>query len=156
MQVRRLFYAAVGAPVLIARNLNERVADLRGRLTEEANSLTKTADETVSTWAKEGEKVVDRITHTKVVDELAAKVDFDQVQVQVSKLRDQLEDMLATWRSSFRPEAGKPEAKAEVKPEAKAETPQKKTVTKKAPAKKAAARKAPAKKAAKTPIAAAS
>jgi hypothetical protein len=101
-----------------------------------------------------------------VVDEFASRVDFDQVSTQVNKLRDQLEDLLATWRSSFRPEK-LPTIKAEAssdgvkfetipakKPAARKSTAAKKTSgakkatgakkasgAKKAPARKPAARK---------------
>jgi hypothetical protein len=107
MQTKQMFYAAVGAPVLAAKTVSERVIDLRTKISTEASSIGKNAELRLTAWAKEGEKVVSRITDAKVVDELAARVDFDQVQVQVSKLRDQLEDMLGTWRASFRPETTK-------------------------------------------------
>ena len=80
-------------------------------------------------WAVEGEKVVLSVKDRKVVDDITAKVDLDQAKEQVSKLRDQLEELLATWRTSFRPE------KTEVKE------------TKEAPAKEAPAKEAPAKEA---------
>jgi hypothetical protein len=117
-------------------------------------------------WASEGEKVWNRLSDAKVVDEFASRVDFDQVSTQVNKLRDQLEDLLATWRSSFRPEK-LPTIKAEAssdgvkfetipakKPAARKSTAAKKTSgakkatgakkasgAKKAPARKPAARK---------------
>lgn len=104
MKSKKLLYAAVGAPVVAVRKVGERVEEIRASLNKEADSFTETAGKRVDVWAEEGEKVVTRISDGKVVDEIAAKVDFDQVQEQVSKLRDQLEDMLATWRTSFRPE----------------------------------------------------
>ena len=66
--------------------------------------MTKTANKRMSIWATEGEKMVNKLSDAKVVDDIASRVDFDQVSTQVNKLRDQLEDLLATWRSSFRPE----------------------------------------------------
>jgi hypothetical protein len=168
MNVKTVLYAAVGAPVVAARKIGDRVEEIRTNLNNEANSFGKTANQRLETWAGEGEKVINRITDAKVVDDLAARVDFDQVSTQVSKLRDQLEDMLSTWRSSFRPEklpTVKVEASAEgVKfqtiPAKKGQAPKaqssngqaKKTTAKKttakAVAKKAPAKKAPAKKAA--------
>ena len=104
MTGKNVFYAAVGAPVVAARNFADAVTELRSTLNKEADTLGKTANKRVASWADEGEKLVNRITDVKMVDELTSKVDFDQVSNQVSKLREQLEDMLATWRSSFRPE----------------------------------------------------
>ncbi len=136
----KILYAAVGAPVVAARKMGEKVTDLRTKLSEEATEYGKVAEKAIDTWAVEGEKVVGRITDGKVVDEIAAKVDLDQAKEQVGKLRDQLEDMLATWRSSFRPEkvSGTIAEKVEV-----VET---KAPAKKAPAKKPATRKPAAKK----------
>ena len=104
MTAKNVLYAAVGAPVVAARKVAEAVTELRSTLNKEADTLGKTANKRVAVWADEGEKLVNRITDAKMVDELTSKVDFDQVSTQVSKLRDQLEDMLATWRASFRPE----------------------------------------------------
>ena len=104
MTGKNVLYAAVGAPVVAARKVVEAVAELRSTLNKEADSLGKTTNKRVAVWADEGEKIVSRITDAKMVDELTSKVDFDQVSTQVSKLRDQLEDMLSTWRASFRPE----------------------------------------------------
>ena len=138
MKAKKALYAAVGAPVVGYQMASEIVSDLRSRLNKEADSLGKTAQTRMNKWAAEGEKVWNRLSDTKVVDEFASRVDFDQVSTQVNKLRDQLEDLLATWRSSFRPE-NLPTIKAEASSEGvKFET---------IPQKKAAARKStPAKK----------
>ena len=157
MKTKTVLYAAVGAPVVAARKLGDRFTEIRASLSKEADNLGKTTNERINVWANEGEKVVNRISEGKMVDELAAKVDFDQVSEQVSKLRDQLEDLLGTWRASFRPEKTTPKAtvtttvKAETttKPAATATTSGKTTSAKTNSAKKAPAKKAPAKKAAK-------
>ena len=144
MTGKNVLYAAVGAPVVAARKVAEAVTELRSSLNKEADTLGKTANKRVALWANEGEKLVNKITDAKMVDELTSKVDFDQVSTQVSKLRDQLEDMLATWRASFRPER-LPTVKVEASTAGvKVET--KKTVARKS-AKKAASQKAVAKKA---------
>jgi hypothetical protein len=158
MTAKNVLYAAVGAPVVAARKVAEAVNELRSSLNKEADTLGKTANKRVESWANEGEKLVSKITDAKMVDELTSKVDFDQVSTQVSKLRDQLEDMLATWRASFRPEK-LPTVKVEastsgVKVEAKkavARKPVKKAASQKAVAKKAPAKakKSPAKSTAK-------
>ena len=116
MTGKNVLYAAVGAPVVAARKVVEAVAELRSTLNKEADSLGKTTNKRVAVWADEGEKIVNRITDAKMVDELTSKVDFDQVSTQVSKLRDQLEDMLSTWRASFRPEK-MPTVTAQASPE---------------------------------------
>ncbi len=104
MQAKNVMYAAVGAPVVAARKLTDQVNEIRGKVSKETTSYSKVANEAIDGWAVEGEKVVSGIREGKVVEEISQKVDLDQAKEQVSKLRDQLEDMLATWRQSFRPE----------------------------------------------------
>ena len=140
MTAKNVMYAAVGAPIVAARKVADAVADLRSTLNKEADTLGKTANKRVALWADEGEKLVNRITDAKMVDELTSKVDFDQVSNQVSKLREQLEDMLATWRASFRPEK-MPTVKVEASLDGVT------VETKKAAGKKPAARKATSTKA---------
>ncbi len=153
MNAKKYLYAAVGAPVAVAKVATERVNDLRDKLTSNALDLSREAQKQFDEWAAEGEKIITRLSEGKVVDELAAKVDFDQMQEQVSKLRDQLEDMLNTWRANFRPEAEAPKPAAK-KPAAKKPA-AKKPAAKKPAAKKPAAKKPAAKKttAAKKPAA---
>jgi hypothetical protein len=153
---KKVLFAAVGAPVVAARKLSERVTDMSGKLTED---FTKEYD----LWAKEGEKVVTKVTDRKAVEEfvedIGAKMDFDQIQEQVGKLREQLDDMLSNWRSSFRPATEKVEpVKAAAKPAAKPAARKTTTAAKKPAAKKTttAAKKPAAKKtatAAKKPAA---
>jgi len=153
MQPKSVIYAAVGAPVVAARKVGEKVSDLRAKLSDEATGYGKTAEKAIDSWAVEGEKVVGRLSEGNVVDELTSKVDLEQAKEQVSKLRDQLEDMLATWRTSFRPEkAGEKTEVSEVKAPAKkpaARKPAAKTTGTKASAakttKSTAAKKSPAK-----------
>ena len=122
---KKVLYAAVGAPVVAARKLSERVTEMSGKLTED---LGKEYD----LWAKEGEKVVTKITDRTAVEEfvedIGARVDFDQIQEHVGKLREQLDDMLSNWRSSFRPTTEKAQP---VVPAAKATTAAKKPAIKK-------------------------
>jgi hypothetical protein len=151
MKGKKVLYAAVGAPVVAVRKLGKRVEEIRASLNKEADTLGKTANERMEVWATEGEKVVTRLSEGKMVDEIAAKVDFEQVSEQVSKLRDQLEDMLSTWRASFRPERAAVKAPEVIEVETAAAKPAaKKATTAKASgtAKKAPAKKAPAKKSA--------
>ncbi len=142
MEAKKYIYAAVGAPVAVAKSTQSRVDEIRAKIEENLKSLSTDAQKRIDTWATEGETAVGRITDAKSIDELTTRVDFDQVQTQVNKLRDQLEDLVATWRSNFRPATEAP-AKVEEKPVAKA------------PAAKAAAAKKPAAKkpAARKPVA---
>ncbi len=153
MQAKNVLYAAVGAPVVAARKVGVKVQDLRSKISDEASGYGQAAEKAINSWAVEGEKVVSQISDGKVVDEITAKVDLDQAKEQVTKLRDQLEDMLATWRSSFRPEksegqkeTAQPPAKTAAKTAAK---PAAKKPTTKKPAAKASTAKATASAAAK-------
>ena len=143
MEVKNVLFAAVGAPVVAARKIGTKVEGLRERFSKEKNSYTKAAEEAITGWAAEGEKLVAKISDGKVVEEISAKVDLDQAKEQVGKLRDQLEDMISTWRHSFRPEKGdagtEASATAAKKPAAKtsaAKKPAAKTSTAKKPAAK--------------------
>jgi hypothetical protein len=104
MQAKNVLYAAVGAPVVAARKVSGTVGSLRSKINEEAGDYTKKASKTVDEWAKEGEKLVSRVADNEKIEVLTSRVDLDQAKEQVGKLRTQLEDMLDTWRSSFRPE----------------------------------------------------
>ena len=135
MQTKSVLYAAVGAPVVVARKVGDKVSVMKDRVGQEKAARSKAAGATIEGWAAEGEKVVARVSEGKVVGEISSKVDLDQAKEHVSKLRDQLEDMLATWRTSFRPEKEKEEEKTDVKEAEKAPS------TKKPAAQKPAAKK---------------
>lgn len=104
METKNALYAAVGAPVAVAKTLNARLETLRSELESRTDGLSEAAQKRFEEWTEEGRQVVTKVSDGKMVDELASKVDFDQAREQVTKLRDQLEEMLATWRTSFRPE----------------------------------------------------
>ena len=147
MQAKNVLYAAVGAPVVAARKVNDRVSDLRGRVSKETSNYTEAANKTIDDWASEGEKVVAGIREGKVVEEISQKVDLDQAKEQVSKLRDQLEDMLETWRQSFRPEKTEEKAVPAAPDKPAADKPAaKKPANKKPAAKTSAAKTSAAKK----------
>jgi hypothetical protein len=139
MQAKSVLYAAVGAPVVAARKVTDQVNTLKEKVSKETTDYGKVANKAIDEWAVEGEKVVSRISEGKVVEEISSKVDLDGAKEQVSKLRDQLEDMLATWRQSFRPE------KVEVKTAPATKPAAKKPVAKKPAAKKPAAKTSAAK-----------
>lgn len=143
MESKKMLYAAVGAPVVTARKIGERITgagdkvnDLRDRVSDE---LTKE----LNAWAKEGEKLILKIREREGVEEfvedLTDRVDLDQIQEHVGKLREHLDEMLQSWRSSFKPATPQ---KIEVVdgPIAKV-APKKPVVAKKPAAKKPAARK---------------
>ena len=143
MEAKKYIYAAVGAPVVAAKSTQERVEEIRAKIEENLKSFRTDSQKRIDTWATEGESTVGRLTDAKSIDELTTRVDFDQVQEQVNKLRDQLEDLVATWRSNFRPATEAP-AKVEEKVETAAA---KKPAAKKPAAKKPAAKKPAAAKA---------
>lgn len=147
---KKAFYAAVGAPVAVGKKLsdriNERLAEANTKLDETRERISKEARSEFEEWAKEGERMLGRLQDRKVVEDLANRMDVDQFQEQVGKLRGQLEDMLETWRANFLPERAE-----EVKAAEKVTVEVKETVTKTSPktaAKKPAARKPAAKTAA--------
>lgn len=158
MQAKNVLYAAVGAPIVAARKMSDQVGTWKAKVDKETASYTEAAEKALNTWAAEGEKAISRIGDRAVVEEISQKVDLDQAKEQVSKLRDQLEDMLATWRTSFRPEDKTQVEKTEATTEAPVKKAPAKTTAKRAPSKKPAAKttakKAPAKEpAAKKPAA---
>jgi hypothetical protein len=138
MKTKSVLYAVVGAPVVAARKVGEKAGDVRIKFSESATGYGQAAEKAIDKWAVEGEKVVGRISDGKVVEEISAKVDLEKGKEQVGKLRDQLEDMLATWRNSFRPENAtvKPTESAKAPAKKPAATPAAKTGTTKASAAK--------------------
>ncbi len=153
MEAKSVLYAAVGAPLVAARKVGDQVESLKGKFSKEKASYTKAAEKAITDWAVEGEKVVNRFSEGKVVEEITSKVDLDQAKTQVGKLRDQLEDMLSTWRRSFRPEkdaeekakpapAKKPTAKKPAAKSSATTATKSSTAAKKSPAKSSTATKA--------------
>jgi len=86
-------YAVMGAPVVAGR----KIAELGGK-------MGKTAQREFEAWVTEGEKVTERLMDRKVVTDIKERVDLEQLQGRVEKLRDQLEDVLASWRDNFKPQ----------------------------------------------------
>jgi len=131
---RKTAYAVMGAPVVAGR----RIADYAGK-------FGKTLQKEFDAWVAEGERLSGELREAKMVSDIKERVDFDQLQGRVEKLKDQLEDVLANWRETFTPGGDKEEAAT--KPAAKKAAVAKKPAAKK-PAAKASAKKAAAKKAA--------
>jgi hypothetical protein len=123
---------------------------------EKAQNLTGKGFEKVGEVQVGDKNVGERAQAT--VDTVQDKIDVDQIQDQVAKLREQMEHVLVSWKDSFRPsstvteevteKAATKKATTAKKTATKKATTAKKTATKKAPATKATAKKAPAKKAA--------
>jgi len=149
MQTKKLLYAAVGAPVVVAKSAQARVDEIRLKLGESAGSLTKDLESQLEQWAAEGEVLLGRIGDSKAVDELTERMDLDQVQEQVGKLRQQLEDLLDTWRSNFRPGVERGEGSPLPQPRS-ATVPAEQTATPESPSQKPASQKATARKPAGT------
>ena len=149
MQTKKYLYAAVGVQVAAAKAAQSKLDELMSKVTDNASSASTDLKGRIDTWAGEGEQFLGKVTDTKAIDELTSKVDFDQVQTQVNKLRDQLEDIMSTWRSNFRPEVEKVKVQAtvtaETTPAAKSESAAKTTAAKTTAAKTTAARKPAAK-----------
>lgn len=105
MNTKKYLYAAVGAQVAVAKSAQTKLEELMSKLNENATSASSDVKGRIDVWAGEGEKFLSQVTDTKAIDEITSKVDFDQMQTQVHKLRDQLEDIVSTWRANFRPES---------------------------------------------------
>ena len=150
METKKYLYAAVGAPVTVLKAAQDKVEEIREKLSESTKTFTGDAQKQVDSWATEGESFVTKLTESKAIDDITAKVDFDQMQTQVNRLRDQLEDLVETWRANFQPASKEEAPKEAVKVEEPKKAPAKKApAATKAPAAKTttAAKKAPAQKA---------
>lgn len=120
MKAKNAMYAAVGAPIVAARALNARLEHLREEMEARGEGLSDRTQHVLEEWSREGREAMEKVSDGKVVDEFAAKVDFDQAREQVGKLRDRVEEMLSSWGTSFRPETGE-QAPARPDPAAKAD-----------------------------------
>jgi len=158
---RKAMFAAVGAPVLVGKSVSEklssRFAEVNTKASDFREKFLKDARSEFEKWATEGETLVKKLQDGEALEDLTQRVDVDQFQQQVGKLRTQLEDIIESWRSNFMPdseratkvvievdEAAKPAAKTAAKPAAK------KPAAKKPAAKKPVAKTSTAKPAAKT------
>jgi len=111
------------------------VSDTAKSIFEKAQSVTGKGVEKVSDLPLGDKKVGERAQST--VDTVQEKIDVEQIQDQMSKLRDQIEGVLGTWKDSFRPSATVTDESAPVqKPEAKAPTAKKTATAKTSTAKK--------------------
>jgi topoisomerase IA-like protein len=124
---KKAAFAMVGAPVVAGK----RIADYAGK-------GWKSLQKEFEAWVAEGERLSGEVRDGKVVNEIKERVDFDNLQGRVEKLKDQLEDVLTNWRENFKPA----EAAAKVEPKAAPKT----AAAKKPAAKKPAAKKPAAKK----------
>ena len=122
---------AVEASTGAATTAADKVKDILGK----SKSLAETGMHKV-TSVKVGDKNVGEYAKT-TVDSVQSAVDVDQISGQVTKLREQIEGVLGSWKESFRPSTDTPKKAAATK-----------TVAPKAPARKAKAPKAKAAKAA--------
>ena len=140
---KKAMFAAVGAPVVVGRQITDRAMEINGKVVDFRSKMQADAQKRFEEYADEGEKWLDGLQEQKVVEDITNRVDFDQFQEQVGKLRGQLEDMVGTWREAFLPEEEKADKVEKVKVEVE-EAP--KPAAKKAAPKTAAAKKPAAKK----------
>ena len=136
---KKAFYATVGAPVLTAKKVNEKFQEMTSRLRDTDLKAEFEA------WAAEGEKLVERFGDQPVIEEWTARLDDIHMPAQVSKLREQLDEMVENFRKSFRPEEAVTVPVKEEKPAAKKPAAKKPAASTKKPAastKKPAAKKA--------------
>lgn len=156
---RKAMFAAVGAPVLVGKTVSEkltsRFTDANTKATDFRVKFLKDARSEFEKWATEGETLVKKLQDGEALEDLTQRVDVDQFQQQVGKLRTQLEDIIESWRSNFMPDserATKVTIEVDEAPKTATKPVAKKPVAKKPAAKKPAAKTA-AKPAAKKPAA---
>lgn len=131
--VIRVFYAAVGTPMVTGRKVKEFGTSLFAEtsiddLEAAGREVTGTIRE--SKVAEQLQESVDLLQEVKVVEQIQERVDVDQFQERVEVLREQLETTLHNWREQFAPGVAGPKT---VKVEVEADTPApKKTAAKKA------------------------
>ena len=89
---KKAAFAVMGAPVVAGR----RIADYAGK-------VGKGLQKELEAWVTEGERLSGEMRDGKVVTEIKERVDLDQLQGRVEKLKDQLEDVLTNWRETFKP-----------------------------------------------------
>jgi uncharacterized protein (DUF885 family) len=137
--VKKVFYAAVGTPMVAGRKFIDFGTDL---FTETSLEDLEAAGREVTGAIRDSKMVeqiqdsVEQIQDSNVVEQIQVKVDVDQFQERVEVLREQLEKALHNWRDQFSPGVAGPQpVKVQVEVE-KAEP--KKTATKKSTAKKTA------------------
>lgn len=111
---QRMFYAAVGAPVVFGQKAREFGTALFAESFEDFESA--------------GREFTAYLQDNKVVGQIQESVDVDQFQDKVDALRDQLESLLASWRDQF--DARSESVKIEVDKEAPKKTSTAKKTTK--------------------------
>jgi len=153
---RKAMFAAVGAPVLVGKTVSEkltsRFTDANTKATDFRAKFLKDARSEFEKWATEGESLVKKLQDGEALEDLTQRVDVDQFQQQVGKLRTQLEDIIESWRSNFMPDserATKVTIEVDEAPKTATKAVAKKPAAKK-PAAKTAAKPAARKPAAKT------
>jgi len=140
---KKALYATVGAPVLTARRVNEKFQEITSRLRNA--DLTEDLRTEFDAWAAEGEKLLDRVGDQPMIEELSSRFEDIHMPAQVSKLREQLDEMVESWRASFRPatESVKVPVEQASSATSAAKMPAAKSTAAKATTKKPAAKAAP-------------
>ncbi len=142
---KKAFYAAVGAPVVVTKRAGEVLEEWTKKAKDLRSSVSEDVRKEFASWTAEGERVVTRVSEQPVVEDIASRLDIDG---QVGKLREQLDDILESWRKNFRPPAEKIEVTSAPKhPAAETAPAATQAAAKKPAAKKPAAKSTAAKKA---------
>ena len=84
---QRMFYAAVGAPVIIGQKAREFGLAVFNESFEDFESA--------------GREFATYLQDNKVVEQIQESVDVEQFQEKVDSLREQLESLLVSWRDQF-------------------------------------------------------
>ena len=87
--------------VELGTSASSNAASVAKDVFKKAQTASGKGVEMVGEWPLGEKNVGERAQST--VDTVQEKIDVDQIQDQVSKLRDQIEGVLGTWKESFRP-----------------------------------------------------
>jgi len=133
----------MGIAMELGGSAADSATDLLKTVVERAQTLTGRSLDKISEVSVGDKNVGERFQAT--VETVEEKIDVDQIQDQVAKMRDQMEKVLGSWKDSFRPSTTVTDAPVPTTPAKKAApkkpTTKASTTTKKAPVKKAAPKK---------------
>ena len=99
LDLNRAGYALLGAPGWIARRFMDLTSDLTKAAREEVSDWAEGNEDLTAAWAEEGEKIASRLTDN--TPDMFSNLDLSQIQESVSKVQDQVEELITNWRDAM-------------------------------------------------------